>query len=55
VRKVFVALSLAALVSASAAAQSWHTALGIQSGYSRVDLAGTNTPPFDVYGIPQGA
>jgi len=55
VRKVFVALSLAALVSASAAAQSWHTALGIQSGYSRVDLAGTNTPPFDVYGIPQGS
>jgi len=53
VRKVFVALSLAALVSTSAAAQSWHTSLGVQGGFSRFKLTGSGqNDAFDVYGIP---
>lgn len=52
-RKVLAALSLAALVSTTAAAQSWHTAIGIQGGFSRIKPAGTGqNDAFDGFDIP---
>jgi hypothetical protein len=55
VRKVFAALSLAALISTSAAAQSWHTAIGLQGGFSRLKPAGTGqNDAIDMFDVPGG-
>ncbi|HEY6808375.1 MAG TPA: hypothetical protein VI160_06265 [Gemmatimonadales bacterium] len=52
-RKLLAGLMLAALATTTAAAQSWHTALGVQGGFSRLKLAGTGrNDAFDVYGVP---
>ena len=52
-RKLFASLMLAALATTSIAAQSWHTALGIQGGFSRLKQAGTGrNDAIDIYGIP---
>ncbi|HEY6808374.1 MAG TPA: hypothetical protein VI160_06260 [Gemmatimonadales bacterium] len=54
-RKVFAALSLAALVSTSATAQSWHTAIGVQGGFSRLKFAGTGqNDAQDLFDVPGG-
>jgi hypothetical protein len=45
---------LAALATTSAAAQSWHTALGIQGGFTRFKFTGApgGFNQIDVYGVP---
>lgn len=45
---------LAALATTSAAAQSWHTSLGVQGGFTRIKLTGQpgSGNQADVYGIP---
>jgi len=46
-------LALIASVATTAQAQTWHSEFGVQSGYSRIKLAGTNTSDhIDVFGVP---
>ncbi len=52
-RRLLAGLMLAALATTTAAAQSWHTSLGVQGGFTRLKLSGTGqNDAFDVYGIP---
>lgn len=46
-------LAVLSALATGARAQSWHTELGIQSGYTRLKPAGTGaSDPIDVFGIP---
>lgn len=54
-RKLSAGLLLAALATTSAAAQSWHTAIGIQGGFSRLKFAGSGrNDAMDMFDIPGG-
>lgn len=52
-RKIHLLAALGVLLAAPAAAQDWHTAFGIQGGFSRFQLTGTGpSGKLDLYGIP---
>ena len=51
--RTFALLACLAAFTTTASAQSWHSEFGIQSGYSRIKVAGTSAPDqIDVFGIP---
>ena len=51
--RTFVMLALVAGIVTTAQAQQWHSEFGIQSGYTRIKPAGTNSSDhIDLFGIP---